>query len=376
MNPLDDIQARHVLGEELTADEDRRLAVALGVQPRLKDEITRDEQIHGLLNAFGRCDADSDDFVNRALEAYSNEGEAGSVQPPALPTQHAQPAINIGAVSPSRRIAKKARAPLVVLSIAMAVLLVGAALVISGFVGSGSKRPIPVAGDPSPKTGVPKPDVVPKKPVPPPKDVPKPSPTVATITALENCRWKDQRVPPQRLPAGSLHLLSGNATLKFGDGSSVTLTGPADFDVVSNSLGELHRGRLSASVPKAARGFTIRTPIAVIVDLGTEFRVAVEGDGTTQVNVVSGKVEYRDRLADGTTGDRTRLFAGESHRVKPVKPRSGGSDGTSGQQSNAGAKTSGRVYIGTTIINGKSYSFSTREEYEQLMRKLGRKTQP
>jgi hypothetical protein len=69
----------------------------------------------------------------------------------------------------------------------------------------------------------------------------------------------------------------------------------------------LHRGALVARVPEPAKGFTVRSGSATLVDHGTEFGVTADGAGRTRVDVLEGLVEARhDR-----TGQSLRLVQGE-----------------------------------------------------------------
>src|SRR5262249_44377513 len=52
----------------------------------------------------------------------------------------------------------------------------------------------------------------------------------------------------------------------------------------------LMRGRLTARVPEAARGFEILSPQGKVSDLGTEFGLSVSESGATNVHVFEGKV--------------------------------------------------------------------------------------
>ena len=87
----------------------------------------------------------------------------------------------------------------------------------------------------------------------------------------------------------------------------------SDFTVTGSGAGRLNRGELAARVSKQARGFTIDTPSASIVDLGTEFGVAVEADRATQVEVFEGIVQLQSRQHDTqyklTTGMTVRATA-------------------------------------------------------------------
>ncbi|MEN1678798.1 MAG: FecR family protein [Planctomycetota bacterium] len=92
------------------------------------------------------------------------------------------------------------------------------------------------------------------------------------------------------LPVGN-----GHVELLYDHGTRLTLIGPAEF-VPEPHGGVLRRGRLLASVTEAGHGFTVKTPNGKVVDLGTEFGVAVDDFGLSEVGVFQGKVEaYPDR---------------------------------------------------------------------------------
>lgn len=380
MNELDDIQARLIHGDDLPPDDERRLRVAMGVQPGLTSRIVQDEQIDGLLRMLGRCEGDTGEFVERTLLAWDAEmPQSGDVpqSPDFVAIAQLNEVGNHRIATPGRR---RSSSLVIVLSVVAAVLLLNVAfLVLSNL---DRKEDNPVAGLDGPPRGnsdqpIDRQDSTPdnspiRKTRQPAERIAKskrPRRTVvARLTADADCRWKEGRAPGPDLGTGRLGLLAGKATITFSEGAVVKLEGPADFELLSTSRGHLHQGRLSATVPRRAVGFTIATPIAEIVDLGTKFRVAVDRDGSTQVNVDVGKVEYRDLNPDGTTGQRIQLSAGDSHRVQPIEPKSGGE---STRQGGPGKRPQ-RTFQGATIINGKSYSFSTREEYEEFLRKIGR----
>ncbi|TWT78489.1 FecR protein [Posidoniimonas polymericola] len=99
--------------------------------------------------------------------------------------------------------------------------------------------------------------------------------------------------PPRgaRIEAGrSIKLADGEVELTYCCGTKLMLVGPAEF-LVEPAGGKLVRGGLVASVTEAGHGFTIETPNGRVVDLGTEFGVAVDDFGVSEVNVFKGKVE-------------------------------------------------------------------------------------
>ncbi|MEO9590971.1 LamG-like jellyroll fold domain-containing protein [Rhodopirellula bahusiensis] len=94
------------------------------------------------------------------------------------------------------------------------------------------------------------------------------------------------------LNPGSVRLESGWAQIEFLNGATVVLHGPAEMEVVSAAEAIMHRGRIRAEVPPAARGFVVRTQDMKVVDLGTEFGLEVSDEGSN-VQVFDGEVELQ-----------------------------------------------------------------------------------
>src|SRR5262249_43250870 len=119
-----------------------------------------------------------------------------------------------------------------------------------------------------------------------------PEPAVAWLVNAQNCRWADEVGPTGVLSAGKvLKVERGLVEVRFDCGASVVLEGPARLELLSGKAARLLRGRLSARVPPSAAGFEIRSPQGRVIDLGTEFGVAVADNGVTDVYVFEGKVE-------------------------------------------------------------------------------------
>jgi len=166
---------------------------------------------------------------------------------------------------------------------------------------------------------------------PPEADVPG-APVVARLTRTVGATWSQQFTQPYdaSLSAGQkLFLKQGLAEIAFESGVTVVLEGPAELmlgnaeggmrkvesptsDIPpspfpiphSNNACALSLGKLVARVPPQARGFTVQTPTMTVVDLGTEFGVAVKPiaasppvsslqpsvSSTTEVHVLLGEV--------------------------------------------------------------------------------------
>jgi hypothetical protein len=156
--------------------------------------------------------------------------------------------------------------------------------------------------------------------------------TVAVLLWAHNAEWEESG-PPTRpgapLPPGRLRLKAGLAHIQFYSGATVILEGPADLRILSANAAYCSRGKLRATVPPQAQGFTVRTPEIELVDRGTEFGLQVAQSGNkTEVHVFEGKVElhdagvkHRDTMKELTTGQGVRLDGPGT--IRPIKPDPG-----------------------------------------------------
>jgi hypothetical protein len=118
------------------------------------------------------------------------------------------------------------------------------------------------------------------------------SPAIARLAYASHAKWGiKERSQGDRFDKGKVHLETGLARLDFCNGATVTLQGPAEFEIVSPDRTVLSSGILTASVPDSAVGFKVLTPAMDVVDLGTAFGVSVGGNGETDVCVFEGEVE-------------------------------------------------------------------------------------
>jgi len=151
---------------------------------------------------------------------------------------------------------------------------------------------------------------------------PPPEAYVAKITRAYDCVGT-LNDPAISLSAGKK--LSKGATVKlqrglievtFADGARAILEERATFEVCNRNAGRLHRGRLAATVPQSAHGFTVETPAITVVDLGTDFGVCVDADRTAEAHVFGGEIEVATK---GTPGNPTlwkgRLHMGQAARI-------------------------------------------------------------
>ena len=137
---------------------------------------------------------------------------------------------------------------------------------------------------------------------------------VAVISAEAGAVWKRAEgavfAEGVALEPGRLVLLEGLAQIDFYGGASISLSGPAEIELIGPDEAILHRGRLRADVPPAARGFEIRSADVRIEDLGTSFGLAVSDDTSAEVVVFDGEVR-----AIGRDGKPLSLLGGDTARL-------------------------------------------------------------
>lgn len=160
------------------------------------------------------------------------------------------------------------------------------------------------------------------------------------LAALLSPRFLKGPAAPQRIGIGSVALLDdvvwgpGQATLDVGSrvttgllsidggtlqfrsdtGATATVSGPARIHVMSDMRLLAQSGRVTVRVEPGAHGFTIDTPTAAVVDLGTEFGIQVDPAGQTDVVVFEGSVDVA-RKPPATTSAPQRLTKGEGVRI-------------------------------------------------------------
>jgi hypothetical protein len=123
-----------------------------------------------------------------------------------------------------------------------------------------------------------------------------------------------------------LTLEHGLAEIRFRCGARVVLDGPARLQILSARSARLLRGKLSARVPEAAKGFEVLSPQGKVIDLGTEFGVSVSENGSTNVYVFEGKVRAQPEgggagaAGVSLTRDQTARIAAGKVTVRPAGP--------------------------------------------------------
>jgi hypothetical protein len=141
---------------------------------------------------------------------------------------------------------------------------------------------------------------------------------VATLTATVGSVWEQSGGAPalgEPLSSGkTLQLTKGFAEFKYASGARVVVEGPATFVLNSGSRMTLLHGRLTASVPTPAHGFTVSTPVGTIVDLGTEFGVNVASETVVETRVFRGRIQVQGN--DDASATPLIVAAGQGARLE------------------------------------------------------------
>ncbi len=170
---------------------------------------------------------------------------------------------------------------------------------------------------------------------------------VGRITGMVNVKWSDdpRYLPPLSsrayVPLGRKYILdSGLMEITYDSGAKVILQGPCTYEVESTAGGYLALGKLTARVGAGGGGrgtgksgsnqqsevrnqkspssfilhpsslFSVRTPTAIVTDLGTEFGVEVGDEGNTTSRVFRGSVKVQV-VGDGLPSPSGRGAGGE-----------------------------------------------------------------
>jgi cell division protein FtsL len=151
---------------------------------------------------------------------------------------------------------------------------------------------------------------------------------VATLTDSVNAQWKDSSLTTARdtrLAArqGMMILERGLVKLQFDSNAKVIIEGPAKFEITTGDQIQLYLGRIYATVPPEAVGFTVKTFNSKIVDLGTEFGVQVDAVGNTELHVLKGKTSLisgnLNKISTMLTGGAARKIAGVEAALSDIQ---------------------------------------------------------
>ena len=92
-------------------------------------------------------------------------------------------------------------------------------------------------------------------------------------------------------------IVKGCIKLKYDEGVNVIIEGPASFEIDTSKI-FLDYGKLYAIVSETGKGFTVQSTNTKLVDLGTEFGVVVDKEGSSELHVLNGQVQFYAGLKD------------------------------------------------------------------------------
>ena len=140
---------------------------------------------------------------------------------------------------------------------------------------------------------------------------------VATLVESTDASWQgtDPTLGSDLYAHQSLSLTQGYAKLRLANQAEVILEAPCQIVPVSESAMRIIRGRMvGLCEAESSKGFTVRTPNARIVDIGTQFGIEVDEQGETLAHVFLGEVEVSP--ANNPGADAVRVTTNQAASVR------------------------------------------------------------
>lgn len=350
--PTNPLLNRFLSGQSLTLDEERQVHELLEARPEYRDEILRDEEIDSALVTMSRYEAEAEDFVAATLARLE---QASAAEPQAPPLATKVPAIKTMAPRSSTRRLARTRERLIVLCATLLVVVtlgVIVGLMLSRAIHPVSEPSVTQNGDENSN-----------------ELVPAPERGFAYVSDTSGV-WASGQREGDRLETGLIELSGGESIIKFDKGTEAKVIGPAVLDLRSEDEVYLVSGDLRVLVPQPAIGFTVVTPMARVIDRGTEFEVSVASTGATQAKVHRGAVEFMPQRQGELPGKSIELTAAGLNQAissipsinAPALPVSTEIRGVEGR------------FIGMISSGGQTLEFDSAEDFfehqQEVMREL------
>jgi len=147
---------------------------------------------------------------------------------------------------------------------------------------------------------------------------------IAMVTRVIRPQWKEGATalrPGQPLEKQWIKLESGIVQIEFGSSARVTLEGPAQLRLDSESECFVQAGKLTVLAPPAAANFTVKSSISEVIDLGTEFGLVVDESGEVDVHVLDGQVEVAIKGSGEGAVPRRKLGEAQAASARPGQKR-------------------------------------------------------
>lgn len=119
-----------------------------------------------------------------------------------------------------------------------------------------------------------------------------------------------------RVSLRTLQLASGTLRVRLDSGALVNVIAPAEVEFLDAMRLRVRRGKVTAEVGSAAKGFSIETAQARVVDLGTKFGVDASDSNHTDIIVFQGEVRVFNKAASKSdAASAEKLTTGQALRV-------------------------------------------------------------
>lgn len=135
---------------------------------------------------------------------------------------------------------------------------------------------------------------------------------VATVAQAVGARMPNGSAiaTDRRVGKETIEIAAGLVRLDFDHGASMTVEGPARFEIRDEMHVYFEEGIATFHVPETATGFTVDTADAEVIDLGTAFGLAKRAGEKTDVCVFEGEVEVEGRRIQAGEAVSARQGAG------------------------------------------------------------------
>lgn len=147
----------------------------------------------------------------------------------------------------------------------------------------------------------------------------KPSSAVARLTTDHFLDWHDGKKPDRHgwLDRGHYYLRAGTARLQTEKGAIVSITAPAEFELVEADMIRMRSGKLLARMLAEDSKLNVIANGLDVVDHGTAFGLNTSPYGPSLLTVLDGSIELRGSSAKE---DTKLVMAGQSMLLEPNTP--------------------------------------------------------
>ena len=367
---LRELWARHLADEGITGEEEAKLSEALLSDEETRKVLLADSTVHRSLQALSIPLEEEGKFVDDVMARIVKSQHCTNLAdpplaPPIVKEPERTPAVKqvAGAVPVIRHERRRTKDWMRARSVKplTAVAALASFFVCGSLVGSFFTNRSQVADRMPPEQPLERTNRLAA-----PRAIPIQSePGVGTLVSTEFGSWDRPRADGSRLRAGQFRLDRGEAEIKLDSGTLVRLVGPAELKLDSPSQLAIHRGTLSAVVPKSAGEVKLRTPTSNVIGDAATVELVVDQSGGSDVLVHDGSVRVEPWATSGngkplllTSTDVNRATMWQASDTDPRSPLAMASRGE-------GGKFSGRI-----SVNGREIDFDSPEAFETVRQRV------